>query len=48
MVPNWAMRRQYFLASYQFSYWISTMKLTCLPQPEAACFRFESSGAADI
>ena len=26
------------------SYGISTTELTCLPQPEAALFRFESSG----
>ena len=46
MIPNLAIFRQYFLGNYQFSSCLSTIEGTCLPQPEAALFPFELTGAA--
>ena len=48
MVPNLAIYEQYFLGNYQFSSCFSAIELICLPQPEAALFRFEWSGAVDM
>ena len=48
MIPNLAIFSQYFLGKYQFTSCLSTIEGTCLPQPEAALFPFESPGAADM
>ena len=48
MTPNLAIFSQYSLGKYQFSFCLSTIEGTCLPQLEAALFPFESTGTADM
>ena len=48
MVPNLAIYEQYYLGNDQFSSCLRTIELISLPQPEAALFRFELIGAADM
>ena len=41
-----AIYEQYYLGNDQFSSRLSTIELTCLPQPEVALYQFESNEAA--